>query len=123
MAADERRRKILEALSVRRYETCDNLAFEFGVSVRTIYNDLLHLSREYPIYTSQGHKGGIRMMDGYYVNRKSLTDKQTELLTRLSSGALAIASESMSKHIRRPSAPKRERMARLWPPPPRVAST
>ena len=44
MAADERRRKILEALSVRRYETCDNLAFEFGVSVRTIYNDLLHLS-------------------------------------------------------------------------------
>lgn len=29
MAADERRRKILEALSVRRYETCDNLAFEF----------------------------------------------------------------------------------------------
>ena len=83
MAADERRRKILEALSVRRYETCDNLAFEFGVSVRTIYNDLLHLSREYPIYTSQGHKGGIRMMDGYYVNRKSLTDKQSELLTRL----------------------------------------
>ena len=63
MAADERRRKILEALSVRRYETCDNLAFEFGVSVRTIYNDLLHLSREYPIYTSQGHKGGIRMME------------------------------------------------------------
>lgn len=78
MAADERRRKILEALSVRRYETCDNLAFEFGVSVRTIYNDLLHLSREYPIYTSQGHKGGIRMMDGYYVNRKSLTDKQEQ---------------------------------------------
>ena len=88
MAADERRRKILEALSVRRYETCDNLAFEFGVSVRTIYNDLLHLSREYPIYTSQGHKGGIRMMDGYYVNRKSLTDKQTELLMRLSAGLL-----------------------------------
>ena len=55
-------------------------------SVRTIYNDLLHLSREYPIYTSQGHKGGIRMMDGYYINRKSLTDKQSELLMRLSSG-------------------------------------
>lgn len=76
MAADERRRKILEVLSVRRYETCDNLAFEFGVSVRTIYNDLLHLSGEYPIYTSQGNKGGVRMMDGFYINRKSLTDKQ-----------------------------------------------
>ena len=100
MAADERRRKILEALSVRRYETCDNLAFEFGVSVRTIYNDLLHLSREYPIYTSQGHKGGIRMMDGYYVNRKSLTDKQSELLTRLESGLTGEDKKTMEEILK-----------------------
>lgn len=96
MAADERRRKILEALSVRRYETCDNLAFEFGVSVRTIYNDLLHLSREYPIYTSQG----IRMMDGYYVNRKSLTDKQSELLTRLASGLTGEDKKTMEEILK-----------------------
>ena len=83
MAADERRRKILEALSVRRYETCDNLAFEFGVSVRTIYNDLLHLSREYPIYTSQGHKGGIR-----------------ELLTRLSSGLTGEDKKTMEEILK-----------------------
>ena len=100
MAADERRRRILEALSVRRYETCDNLAFEFGVSVRTIYNDLLHLSREYPIYTSQGHKGGIRMMDGYYVNRKSLTVKQSELLARLSSGLTGEDKKTMEEILK-----------------------
>lgn len=100
MAADERRRKILEALSVRRHETCDNLAFEFGVSVRTIYNDLLHLSKEYPIYTSQGHKGGVSMMDGYYINRKSLTDKQTELLTRLASGLTGEDKKTMEEILK-----------------------
>ena len=100
MAADERRRRILEALSARRYETCDNLAFEFGVSVRTIYNDLLHLSREYPIYTSQGHKGGVRMMDGFYVNRMSLTDKQAELLTRLSAGLTGEDKQTMKSILK-----------------------
>ena len=79
---------------------CDNLAFEFGVSVRTIYNDLLHLSREYPIYTSQGNKGGIRMMDGYYINRKSLTDKQSELLMRLSSGLTGEDKKTMEEILK-----------------------
>ena len=35
VTADERRRAILEALCVRRHETRENLAFEFGVSKST----------------------------------------------------------------------------------------
>ena len=68
--------------------------------MRTIYNDLLKMSREYQIYTSQGHKGGIRMMDGYYVNRKSLTDKQSELLTRLASGLTGEDKKTMEEILK-----------------------
>ena len=39
MTADERRRAIWEAIRVRRHDKIQNLAFEFGVSKRTI--DLL----------------------------------------------------------------------------------
>lgn len=83
MTADERRRAILEELCARRYETRENLAFEFGVSIRTIDYDVMHLSQEYPIYTAQGNGGGIHVMEGFYVNRTTLTDKQAALLRRL----------------------------------------
>ena len=65
MTANERRNAILEVLCLRRFETVENLAFEFGVSGRTIRNDVLILSCEYPIYTAKGNGGGIRV-DGNY---------------------------------------------------------
>ena len=51
MTASERRNAILEVLCFRRFDTVANLAFEFGVTDRTIRNDILTLSLEYPIYT------------------------------------------------------------------------
>ena len=49
MTAIERRQAILEVLSVRRYETRYNLAFEFSVNEKTIRRDIEILSLDYPI--------------------------------------------------------------------------
>lgn len=79
----ERRQEILSLLNLRRHETLDNLAFEFGVSKRTIRYDIEALSFRYPIYTTQGNGGGIHMIDGATVGGKYLNDGQAELLQRL----------------------------------------
>lgn len=83
MSASERRRSIIEALCQRRYDTRENLASEFGVTKRTIENDVLALSLEYPIYTVQGNGGGIYVEEGYRLDRKYLSDEQSNLLEAL----------------------------------------
>lgn len=83
MTADERRRAILETLCVRRYDTRENLAFEFGVCKSTIEHDVLRLSLEYPIYTARGNGGGIHIAKGFRLDRKYLSEKQEALLERV----------------------------------------
>ena len=84
--ANERRQLILEALSERRQETVQNLAAEFGVSVRTIKYDIEILTSSAPIYTVQGNGGGIRVADGWYLSRRYLHDDQEALLRELLPG-------------------------------------
>lgn len=85
MGPNERRMEIIETLCYRRQETMANLAFEFGVSVRTIRNDIDHLSLSYPLETIRGrYGGGVRVMDGFYLDRKYFKPEQQELLQRLS---------------------------------------
>ena len=85
----ERREKLLEVLSQRRYDTCANLAREFDVSLRTIRYDIEILMCSYPIETFRGrYGGGVRAMDGYYHSNKgpdqnSLTPRQLALLRKL----------------------------------------
>lgn len=83
MTASERRNAILEVLCLRRFETVENLAFEFGVTGRTIRNDILMLSLEYPIYTTKGNGGGIHVDEKYRLGKSFLKDEQQELLQRL----------------------------------------
>lgn len=83
MTASERRNAILEELCVRRFEKINNLAFEFGVSERTIRNDILILSLDYPIYTAQGNGGGIYVDEKFRLGNKYLKGEQQELLERL----------------------------------------
>ncbi len=85
MSANERRRAILEALCERRFDTEVNLAFEFGVSKRTIASDILSLSCQYPIYTVTGGKGGggVYVDEWYKLDCKFFTDKQLELVERI----------------------------------------
>lgn len=83
MTASERRNAILEVLCFRRFDTVANLAFEFGVTDRTIRNDILTLSLEYPIYTTKGNGGGIHVDEKYRFGKTYLKDEQQELLERL----------------------------------------
>ena len=89
MSADERRRAIMEELQSCGYATRGNLAFEFGVSIRTIDNDLLHLPGNFPVYTTKGKGGGIYLPKEYSRERRAqyLTDKQRSVLERLAEGA------------------------------------
>ena len=83
MMANERRNAILEILCMRRVEKINNLAFQFGVTEKTIRRDILTLSLEYPIYTAQGNGGGIYVDKNFRLGRVYLKNEHQELLERL----------------------------------------
>lgn len=84
MTPTERRQRLLETLCLRRRDTCDNLAHEFHVSNATIRRDIGVLMCSYPIETVRGRYGGcVKVADGYYLYRKTLTPKQVTLLRKL----------------------------------------
>lgn len=73
MQPNERRRRIIEILNLRRQDTMQNLANEFGVSRLTIYRDLLVLEESYPLRHIHGRAGGVALPKGYYLNTQHLT--------------------------------------------------
>lgn len=84
MSASQRREELLNTLMLRRKDTASNLAAEFGVSERTIRNDILILSCSYPIEMKQGrYDGGIEVASWFHLDRKSLAPEQVDLLKRL----------------------------------------
>ena len=85
MAAEERRKAILEALYQRREDKMSNLAHEFGVTRQTIKNDIDVLSLNHPeIEVKAGrYGGGVFIKPGYRSDRKYLTSKEQDLLERL----------------------------------------
>ena len=86
MTALERREAILEVLCERRHDKVANLAFEFGVSTRTIKNDILELSLSYPVFTVTGrYHSGVYIADDYYPGKQYLTEEQLELIISLQS--------------------------------------
>ena len=84
MTPSERREAILNVLCKRRQDTVENLAHEFGVSVRTIKYDIEELTLAHPIETVRGRYGGVKVAEGYYLGRKYLKPSQQELLKKLS---------------------------------------
>lgn len=84
MGTAERRHQIMKTLCRRRYETIRNLAFEFGVSMRTIQRDIEALSRTEPIYTQFGkYGGGVYVVEGYSMDRMYMTDVELDVLKKL----------------------------------------
>lgn len=79
----DRRQQMLELLSDRRFEIVRNLMQEFNASRCTILRDIEILSCSAPIYTVQGHGGGIRVAEGWYFGRRYLRADQEALLRRL----------------------------------------
>lgn len=66
MNAIERRAEIMRILLVRRRETMQVLAKEFGVTDRTIRNDITALTAKYPLQTSRGVGGGVFLPKSFY---------------------------------------------------------
>ena len=84
MGTADRRRDIMKSLCRRRFETVKNLAFEFGVSERTIQRDIEELSLSEPIYTRCGrYGGGVYVVDGYSMNRVYMSDTEMHVLKKL----------------------------------------
>ena len=79
MNTTDRRMEIINILVVRRRTIVRELADEFGVTTRTIRNDIQALSQGFPIYTQQGGDGGIFIGKNYkpYINTLSSDELET----------------------------------------------
>lgn len=90
--SSKRQEKILEVLSVRRFDTIANLADEFGVSRYTIMRDIKILIEYSPIYTVRGPAGGVYYEKGCfytkneYKTNKYLSDKQEKAIRDIIDG-------------------------------------
>lgn len=84
MNVAERRAQIMKLLYRRKHETVANMAYEFGVSERTILRDVEALSLTEPIYTQAGrYGGGVYIMDGYSPSAFYFKADELELLNKL----------------------------------------
>jgi len=81
MGAYERRIEILEVLKVRRYDKIVNLAEEFGVTQRTIQQDIYVLSLKENIRIERGKYTGGVYYDGKYNIKKD--GKLIEILEKV----------------------------------------
>lgn len=85
VTVNERRMKILDVLLQKRQVRLAELQLEFNISKSTAKRDVQELMLSHPIVTSPGkYGGGVRIMDGYRLGMKYLTEKQTALLKKLS---------------------------------------
>ncbi len=87
---------ILSILLQEEKVTAPDLAERFEVSRRTINRDIDHLCNAgVPISTIQGSHGGIRIMDGYKMDRTILTSKDMQMIL---AGLRSLDSVSGSKY-------------------------
>lgn len=83
MNAIERREEIMRILIVRRHETMQVLAAEFGVTDRMIRNDITILTAKYPLKTSRGIGGGVSIPDSFNPHKNILSVEQMNVLEEL----------------------------------------
>lgn len=78
----ERQQSIYEVIRQRGHDTCANLAFEFGVTERTIRSDILELSCKYPIECAPGNGGGVRLQEGFALLQLAHTPEEIAVLNK-----------------------------------------
>ena len=83
MSANERRAEIMRIMVARRQENMQVLAAELGVTDRTIRNDILVLTAEYPLETTRGNGGGGRIADWYQPHKNIFSQDQISVLEQL----------------------------------------
>lgn len=81
----ERRAEVMKILCRRRSETIQNLAFELGVSERTVRRDIEILSLSEPIYTQSGrYGGGVYVEESYSMDKMYMADEELNVLHKIS---------------------------------------
>ena len=80
MSANERRAEIMRIMVARRQENMQVLASELGVSDRTIRNDIVALTAEYPLET---YRGGVRIAEWYHPHKNIMSQEQISVLEQL----------------------------------------
>ena len=108
MTATYRRMEIVSILVVSGHVTARELAQEFGVSRRTILNDVVVLSYGYPIYTKPGAGGGIFIMEGYKPYNNTLTPYEQEKLKKMYDAAEGEDKEILKRVLKKYGAYKLE---------------
>lgn len=83
MNTENRRREIINVLLMQRRTTAKELAKEFGVTTRTIQNDIQALSSGFPIYTKPGGDGGIFIEENYRPYNNTLSSYELEILLEM----------------------------------------
>ena len=86
MGTSERRIEIIKYLCRKRHATMEEIAKEFGVSVRTVKRDIDYLSgvMMIPIYCQSGkYDGGVYIDDNYRWDKMYMTLEQISLLMKV----------------------------------------
>ena len=84
MGMSERQRAIIEVLKSCKHETIRNLAFEFGVSARTIRRDIDALSVTEPISTKPGCHGGVSYLGKKQLPTPYMSEEEINVLYKIS---------------------------------------
>ena len=105
MTRTERQFAILSVLWVRKKDTIANLAVEFGVSIRTIKDDVQIIMLYHPIETKRGRDGGVSYMKDYNPPKKIQELEEIELLVRVRSSLSAEDMALMDRVISRYNTP------------------
>jgi predicted DNA-binding transcriptional regulator YafY len=82
--------------------TAGELAERFGVSKRTIYRDIDTLSLSgIPVYTAKGTGGGVRLMEGFVLNKAFLSDTERREILSALNGLRATKTEEAEETLRK----------------------
>ena len=108
MDTAHRRMEIISILSVKGHITARELAWELGVTIRTIHHDIFALTFDYPIYTKPGCGGGVFITENYKPYTNTLTETELETLCRLYGKAEGKEKEILFRLIHKYGADKLE---------------
>lgn len=86
MNTNERRLAIRNYISEKRETSISELMQEFHASRSTVKRDLEEIAEIASFYGVPGKGGGIRAMDGWYVNKTYFTLKQEALVRNMGLG-------------------------------------